>query len=226
MNNDQLNTISSYVSKLIRKKFGRGPKSCRTTANRHFLVTYIQGFLSPMEEVLLSQGQRDQVEKARTVIIDHMIEELTGVVQVSLDMEVDECYHDWNIPNKSGVIIFVFNNTEKQEHQNSIVDVSLLEKEVKRISELVQKAPDQINVFHLSPSLYLVERINILIPIEKALIKKGFTSELILTKDTLEKSYFHRYGRFNEIFKEDIKDIFIDWNIEEDKSFMVFITNP
>jgi uncharacterized protein YbcI len=49
--------ISSYISKLLRKKFGRGPQSCQTTISKNHLVTYIRGFLSPMENVLLEQGQ-------------------------------------------------------------------------------------------------------------------------------------------------------------------------
>ncbi|WP_343221453.1 MULTISPECIES: Na-translocating system protein MpsC family protein [Ornithinibacillus] len=218
-----LNSISSYTSKLLRKNFGKGPKSCQTTINHQFVVMYIRGFISPMEEVLMSQGQTSQVEIARNVIINHVLEELTGVIQVSLDREVEHYYHDWNFPNNSGVIIYVLNEEIKKENINPKIDNSMLEREVARISDLVQKVPDHISVIPVAPTIYIVERRGILIPIEKALIDQGFKDELLITKDTLEKSYFHRYGKFREIFNSDIKDIFIDWNTKEDKAVMVFI---
>lgn len=218
-----LNSISSYTSKLLRKNFGKGPKSCQTIINHHFVVLYIRGFISPMEEVLMSQGQTSQVEKPRNVIINHVLEELTGVIHLSLNRDVEHYYHDWNFPNNSGVIIYVLNEEVNKENFKPTIDNSLLEHEVARISELVQKVPAHINVFPVFPTIYLVERSGILIPIEKALMEQGFKDELLITKDRLEKSYFHNYGKFKEIFNSEVTDIFIDWNTKEDKSLMAFI---
>ncbi|WP_226669921.1 Na-translocating system protein MpsC family protein [Metabacillus litoralis] len=225
MDQDKLNSISSLTSKLLRKNFGKGPKSCQSTICKQHLVIYVQGFISPMEEVLIQQGQQKQVEKARAVIIEHVLEELKGIIKVSLDREVEESYHDWNFPNNSGLIFFVLNEEIDQSCDDNGIYLKKLENEIARISELVQKVPNSIRVFPLSQSIYLVEREGILIPIEKALIAKGFAEELRITKDELEKSYFHRYGNFDEIFKNSIKDIFIDWNFKKDKSLMAFVFN-
>lgn len=217
--------ISSYISKLLRKKFGRGPQSCQTTVTKHHLVTYIRGFLSPMEDVLLEYGQNKYVDHARTVIITHILDEIKGVVQVTLDVEVLEYYHDWNLPNNSGVLIFVLETEAGQEYKTD-VDIKRIELEVGRISLLVEKIPEKINTYPISPFIYLIERNGILIQIEKALIEKGFENELRFTKDELEKSYFHRDGRFEDIFNKSVIDIFIDWNFKADKSMMVFILRP
>ncbi|MFD2216671.1 Na-translocating system protein MpsC family protein [Metabacillus endolithicus] len=223
MDQETLNMISSFTSKLLRKNFGKGPQSCQSTLCGKYLVTYIRGFISPMEEILIQQGQNNQVDKARTVIINHIIEELKGVVKITFDRDVEESYHDWNFPNNSGVIIFVMDDEVEKCASDQNVDFKRLETEVARLSQLVQKIPDQIYVYPLSSSLYLIERKGILIPIEKSLIKKGFAEELKITKDELEKTYFHRYGKFDDIFNTTIKDIFIDWNFKEDKSFVAFI---
>lgn len=225
MDQEKVNSISSFTSKLLRKNFGRGPQLCQSTFCGKYFVTYIRGFISPMEEVLMQQGQMHQVEKARSVIINHIIEEIKGVVKVSFNREVEEHYHDWNFPNNSGFIIFVLN--EEDSNMTQIADhqqlLPKLESEIGRISALVQKVPDQINTHILSPSIYLVERKGILIPIEKALISKGFAQELKITKDELEKEYFHKYGKFEEIFRQPVKDVFIDWCFKDDKSLMAFI---
>jgi uncharacterized protein YbcI len=216
--------ISSYISKLLRKKFGRGPRSCQTTISQNYLVTYIGGFLSPMEDILLQHGQSKYVDHARNVIITHLLDEIKGVIQITFDVEVEEYYHDWNFPNNSGILIFVL-DTETGQRIKPDIDTQRLELEVGRISLLVEKVPDKIITCPISPSIFLIERRGILVQIEKALIDKGFENELRFTKDELEKSYFHRYGRFEDIFHKSVRDIFIDWNFKEDKSLMAFILN-
>jgi uncharacterized protein YbcI len=214
--------ISSYISKLLRKKFGRGPRNCHTTLSQNYLVTYIGGFLSPMEDILLQHGQNKYVDHARNVIITHLLDEIKGVIQITFDVEVEEYYHDWNFPNNSGIFIFVL-DTEGNQKIKPDIDIQRLELEVGRISLLVEKVPDEINTCQISPTIFLIERRGILVQIEKALIEKGFENELKFTKDELEKSYFHRYGRFEDIFHTSVKDTFIDWNFKEDKSYMAFI---
>ncbi|QOR67248.1 DUF2294 family protein [Cytobacillus suaedae] len=221
--NDKLTYISSYCSKALRKNFGRGPHSCQSTLNNNYLVLYVRGFISPMEEVLIQQKQNDYVENARNIIITHIIEELKGVVQVTLEVDMEEYYQDWNFPNNSGIIILVLESEISHSEIEIEYDKGEIEKEIGRISALVQKVPNCINSIPISQNIVLIERKGILIPIEKALIARGFSQELIVTKDELEKKYFHRYGKFEVIFNKSIRDIFIDWNLKEDKSFMCFV---
>ncbi|MFC0471123.1 Na-translocating system protein MpsC family protein [Halalkalibacter kiskunsagensis] len=220
---EKVKDISSYTSKLLRKKFGRGPESCMATLSEKFLLLHIRGFVSPMEEVLLLQGKYQDVDNARTVIIANVLEELKGVVQVSLNVEVTEFYHDWNFPNNTGVIILILSGNCPQLSVGKSAIIPKFEKEIARISELVQKVPDEIVTIIHSEKVIVVKRDGILIPIEKALIKRGFEKELIITKDELEKEYFHRFGKFGDILSCKVKDIFIDWDLKEDKSLMVFI---
>jgi uncharacterized protein YbcI len=155
--------------------------------------------------------------------MEHLLEEIKGVVQVSISVEVREYYHDWNFPNNSGIIIFVLEGELTEDALEVQVDSASLEREVARISMLVQKVPDQIHIFPISPTVIVVERKGILVQIEKALISKGFQQELKFTKDELEKEYFHRDGNFEALFQKSVKDIFVDWNFKEDKSLMAFI---
>ncbi|MDZ5473681.1 Na-translocating system protein MpsC family protein [Bacillus sp. 31A1R] len=220
---EKLNTISSFTSKILRKNFGKGPQSCQSALCNKHLVIYIKGFISPMEDVLMQQGQNTQVEKARSTIINIILEELKGVIEVTLDCDIEEQYHDWNFPNNSGVIMFVLNHEDQRNGGQPLINMTMLENEVARISVLVQKLPDEIKIHPISATIYLVERKGILVPIEKALISKGFEEELRITKDELEKEHFHRNGRFNDIFQKNVSDIFIDWNMREDKALMAFV---
>lgn len=222
IDHDKTEYISSYISKLLRRNFGKGPQTCRTTVTRNHLVTYLRGFLTPMEDILLQKGQNREVDDVRTVIINHLLDEIKGVIKVTLGVDVEDHYHDWNLPNNSGILIFVLDE-EAGQVSKADIDIPRLEAEIGRISFLVQKVPDKTYTYPISPSIYLVERSGILVQIEKALIAKGFERELKFTKDELEKTYFHRDGRFEDIFNKPVRDIFIDWNFKTDKSLMAFI---
>lgn len=222
---DQLSSISGFTSKILRKRFGRGPKTCQAFANEKHLVVYVRGFLSPMEEELLKQGKSEHIEILRNAIIKPVLEELKGIIHVIFQEDVADMYHDWNLPNYSGLFIFVLENPIHSSNEVISFDIGRFEANIARISQLVQKIPDQINLYFLSNQVLLVERKGILIPIEKALIDRGFGEELRMTKDDLEKTYFHREGNFDELFNKRIADIFIDWNFKEDKSLMGLIFN-
>ncbi|WP_462413019.1 Na-translocating system protein MpsC family protein [Neobacillus sp. Marseille-QA0830] len=214
--------ISSYISKLIRKNFGRGPQTCQTSIGRSHLVACMRGFLTPMESILLQQGMNKYVDHARREIFNHLLEEIKGAVQVTFGVEVKEYYQDWNFPNNSGIIILVLEGSTGENFKGNI-DIQKIESEIARISFMVEKVPDKIITYPISPTIVLIERVGILIQIEKALFEKGFDAELLFTKDELEKKYFHRDGRFEDIFDKSVLDIFIDWNLKDDKSLMAII---
>lgn len=223
--NEKLKYLSSYASKLLRKKYGRGPESSHGVVHDRFIIFYFRGFISPVEEALLKQSQHAHVDKARHIIIQVVMEELKGAIQTMFDIEISSFYHDWNFPNNTGVIIAECQDSISPIHNLQVNPEKIkgLEAEVTRISERVQKVPDEINTYIVSSRIILVERLGILIEIEEALIEKGFAEELRFTKDELEKSYFHRNTKIEEILSLEIEDIFIDWDFKRNKSIMCFV---
>jgi uncharacterized protein YbcI len=215
--------MSSLVSKLLRKNFGRGPESCFAAVNYQYLVFTIRGFLSPMESILLENGNADNIEISRNIVMRNILNQLKGVLEVEFDQDVSSFYHDWNYPNNTGIIIAEFEKEIQVDQTSPLLDSDSLQKEVDRISILVEKSPEKIEAFQISNKIHLVKRYGILVPIEKALIAKGYEQQLLVTKDELEKSYYHHDGRFESIFKQPVADIFVDWNLNDDNSMMCFI---
>jgi uncharacterized protein YbcI len=72
----RLLNISSITSKLLRKNFGRGPDSCHASVNYRFLIFYIRGFLSPMESILLENGNSDNIEVSRNIVMKNILAQL------------------------------------------------------------------------------------------------------------------------------------------------------
>lgn len=222
---DELKKISSYASKLLRQKFGRGPESCFASAGGRFLVITIRGFLSPMEEVLLQHDKEDSVDRTRSIIVSALLPELRGIISLSLGVEVDMFYHDWNYKNNAGVIVAVFEQELPFVGTAPVaqaMDVGAFTEEVSRISGYVQKVPDGIEIQQISPKLVVVVRVGILIPIEKALLGRGFERELRLAKDELEKQHFQQSTVFSRLLGGTLDNVFVDWNFLQDESLICF----
>lgn len=221
----KLMDISSLTSKMLRKNFGKGPESCQVFAKDQFLVFYIRGFLSPMEIILLENGNRDNIDISRNIVMNNILTELKGILELEFENDVKYYYHDWNYPENRGMLLIEFeqNILEGEVSIESEKTKDLLIKEVDRVTILVQKKPEETKVYCITPKVFIVKREGILIQIEKALIEKGYEEILLVTKDELEKSYFHRDGRFEEIFKKPVKDIFIDWDLSRDNSVICII---
>ena len=223
---EKLMNLSSITSKMLRKNFGRGPDSCHAFANGPFLVFYIRGFLSPLETVLLENGNSDNVDISRTIVIKKLLMELKGILEIEFEVDVKSYFHDWNYPNNSGMITIEFESylTKMEDTTiSSFHESQPLINEIDRISILVQKKPEKTEAFFISPKVYLVKRDGILIQIEKALIDKGYEHTLLVTKDELEKLYLHRNGHFEDIFNRPVADIFVDWDFHADNSMICFV---
>lgn len=218
--------ISSLTSKLLRKSFGRGPESCFAFANERFLVFYIRGFMSPLESTLLENGNSDNIDISRNIVMKTVLNQFKGILELEFEQDIESFYHDWNYQQNTGMITVQFENVVTQfvdRNQGAHVDLKPLIDEVDRISVLVQKKPEKTEAYFISPKIYIVKRDGILVRIEKALIAKGFEQTLMVTKDELEKSYLHRDGRFEEIFSNPIADILVDWDFHEDSSIICFV---
>lgn len=220
----KLTELTVLISRLLRKSFGRGPDSCNAYANQRYLVFYIRGFMSPMEAVLLEHGSVEQINFSRSIVMKSVLGQLRGVLEMDLEQDVQNFYHDWNYDKNTGVIIVVFETdiTPGDESEDFSICNPLID-EIERISVLVQKLPERTEVYQISPKLYLVKRIGILIPLEKALIAKGYRQILLDTMEDLEKSYYGSDKGFEAIFKQPIADIFVDWNLNEDNSIICFM---
>ncbi|MBU8914716.1 DUF2294 domain-containing protein [Bacillus sp. FJAT-29953] len=222
----KLMDISSLTSKLLRKSFGRGPESCIAYANERFLIFYIRGFLSPLESTLLENGNSDNIEISRNIIMKTVLYQLKAIIELEFEQNVESFYHDWNYPQNTGMITVQFEGEIAKQNLQNIdrpIDLTLLTDEVERISILVQKRPERTEAFFISPKIYLVQRDGILVQIEKKLIEKGYENTLMVAKDELEKLYLHHDNRFEEIFNNPVADIFVDWDFSEDRSIMCFV---
>lgn len=87
--------------------------------------------------------------------------------------------------------------------------------------EKVQKVPDSFEIYSLNDRTVLIERSGIFIHIEIELIRAGFFEELKLVKRPLERKMLEQLE-----LGQNIREVFLDWNFDEDKGYIILILQP
>ena len=218
--------ISSYIGRLLREHFGRGPGNVVCTVSGTYVVSHISNFLSPMEKSLMDSEQTVYVEKTRDLIMETLIKEITSFIELNADGLVKEFYYDWNLEAKTGMMIAILSSSE-EEHPlppiNNYENSEAVHKDIIHISTEVQKPPEETYSIMLNPRTLLIVRKGIFISLEKELIRLGFQETLRIAKRNVEKRMLQQHkSRFETFLEADLLDFFVDWNFDEDKSLILF----
>jgi uncharacterized protein YbcI len=220
--------LSSYISKILRDYFGKGPESVHVSLGKTFIIVYIRNFLSPTERVLMNQKQVESVQQTRDLVMQTLIPEIKAYIKIVTGMEIREFYYDWGLHNKSAMFTGICTDSSSIDNpiKEDFTGKEELIKEMINLSSESEKKPEEIYACQLNPRSILVIRNGILVRIEKQLIRQGMQEQLKLAKRTLEKGLLHNNNHFEGILDAKVIDIFVDWDFDLDKSVIVLVTNP
>lgn len=215
--------IEDFIFSFLHRQFGESPQSVNVAIRNPFIAIHLTGFLLPGEKVLIKRKETKRVGQTRDLLVNGVKPELFQELAKITGCDVKEIYADWNFDKESGLLIVVL-DVEVDPVSLKFpedVDKEILHEKIISISKKTQKAPETIESYWLNDSTVLIERLGIMVDIEKELIKNGVIEELRLAKRPLE----HRVMEFFQlepVLKQEISELFVDWNFEEDKSYMVF----
>lgn len=228
MTNDQTiqQEVKNYIASFLSQQFGESPHSVNVAIRAPFVVIHLLGLSIPSEKILLKRNEAKRVTETRDIMMNSVKPELIEALANITGFDIMEIYADWNLEKESGMLIAVMDAEVDQASLENPANVgtSALKEKVIDISKKTQKEPDFVAVYWLNDDTILVERRGTMVDIEKELIKNGVAEELRLAKRPLE----HRVMEFiklEPIFNRDISELFVDWNFEEDKAYMVFVLN-
>lgn len=216
--------IGAYTSTLLRNHFGKGPTSVFVTIKKPFITIYFRGFLAPMEKILLKQNDPKRVLETRDLLMNDLKPDIINELLKIAQLDVKELYADWNLERESGVIIGVTSDevTEDALEWPDGVDKQAFFEAINEASVKVEKKPGTVETFWLNDRSVLVKRSQILVQIEKELIKAGFIEPLKLAKRPLELNVLKEV-QLETILKRPILETFVDWNFDTDLGYIVFI---
>lgn len=223
-----LTTISSYTGKLLRDHFGKGPESVFVSVGSTYFNIYIRNFLSPIERVLLEQGQEMVVRDLRMKMMDRLLPELREFLEETTGQRVRELYYDWGFVKCSGVI---FGICERPFEFGDAVDEQYagrneLDALINQISKETEKLPELTYSCLLNERTLIVIRKGILVRIEEELIRIGHGEILRRVKSNLEKRDLQNSQQFESILHRRVVDSFVDWDFERNKSGIILILQP
>lgn len=216
--------IGSSVSKELRDHFGRGPESVNVSLTPSAIVIHMRNFLSPIEGILIKQEGQKSVESLREILMQSLLPKVISKVASIFEIEEFEFFFDWNIEQKSGMIIGIdWEKIDTQEEEKPFYQS--MNHEVRKISETAEKQPEHVFTYQVNPRTIISGREGVLIRIEKEMIDLGYAEPLQIAKRRLEKRLL-REGDFGKILGVAVQDIFVHWDFNSDKSMIVFITEP
>ncbi|MGO1059248.1 Na-translocating system protein MpsC family protein [Planococcus sp. FY231025] len=219
--------ISGYISNVLRSHFGKGPSSVYVTLKAPFITIHCRGLNSPMEQLLLRQGEWERVLKTRDLILDDMKKEIMEQLRRMAGLDILDFFADWNLEHESGMFVGVLDEeTEGADFEwPAGINREEVENKVVQASENAEKKPGKVSSFWLSDRTLLIERRKILVGIEKALIENGHMETLRLTKRPLERSLLYKAG-LADVLAREVQEIFVDWDFDKDISYIVVVMAP
>ncbi|MDF2961367.1 MAG: hypothetical protein K0S39_3102 [Paenibacillus sp.] len=219
---EQQTQLASFMGRLLRDHFGKGPESVFVSMGHGFISVYMRGFISPIEKVLLAKQQEAMLQTTRDIVMQTLIPEMKAYISIVTGRELREFYYDWGLHNRSAVFVGIYSEQEDQDiPEEEYPGKSLVHQEINAISKQAEKFPEEISSYLINSRTLIVVRKGILVAIEKQLIRQGLQEQLKTAKRVLEKQMLHN-NHFESILQTKIKDIFVDWNFEMDKSLIVF----
>ncbi|WP_394119884.1 Na-translocating system protein MpsC family protein [Planococcus donghaensis] len=226
MNKEQnsLSTTIHYIETFLEEHFGGKPAQLEITLRPPFLLVHLTGFLLPSEEILLEKGRARQVRETRDILVRSVKNELLKGFEDHLGLYTDDLYADWNLTKQNGLLIITLKKENDEPdflwpqnvNQDTLKEIIILN------SIRTQKQPDQTNFYWLNEYTLLIERIGVLVDIEKQLIQNGITEELRFAKRPLEYRIIELFN-LQSILKSPVEDLFVDWNFQKDVSYMVLL---
>ena len=219
--------VSGYISGLLRTHFGKGPTSVFVAIRRPFVIIHLREFLAPTEKVLMSQHEAGRVKEIRDLLMADLNGQMKMDLLKSVELDIKDIYADWNLENKTGILILVLNEegTEDVGEWPKDIENKAFYQEIIKISKEAQKEPEKTEVYWLNPRTVLIRRKGIMIEIEKELIKNNFTAQLKLAKRPLESKLIYN-SSLEQILNRNITEVFTVWNFTEDVGYMVLLIEP
>ncbi|MED4015776.1 Na-translocating system protein MpsC family protein [Sutcliffiella cohnii] len=222
-NQDTLLQLSSTMSKMLKKRFGKGPETCFAIIHSNRLIIYVRKFMTPAEEVLLSRGKKKLAIAFRSEVMEQVFAEYLDVASLATGINFDSYFSDWDFTSNSGLIIFEI--THKLGWYDSIGNT--YEKEqiiqsIKNVSSRLHKYPSNMEVIKLSQNLLAIECNGVLLQVEDLLFDKGHLDILHERAIEIKRKYYNQKEYLEEQLGRQIGSIFIISDYIKDRKYIIF----
>ncbi|MDT8860892.1 DUF2294 domain-containing protein [Alkalihalobacillus sp. MEB130] len=217
----ELTYLSSYISKVMKRNFGKGPELCTVFLENNLILVKFQNFITPAEEVLYKKNELQLALQFRAALISAIIEEVKPEIETLTNLQLTKPLYDWNYEKNVGVIMFETTNvTDKYFPTNTSCDISLIEK-VKKVSGKVHKSPANVALLTKKSNVFILECYDVLIKVESLLFENKYDHLLLERAQEIRKNFELYHQEFELVLDQKISELFITWDYENNKSYIM-----
>ncbi|MCD8509906.1 MAG: DUF2294 domain-containing protein [Bacillus sp. (in: Bacteria)] len=223
---EDLINLSSQLSKMIKRSFGKGPDSCFCTFDEDVLIVRVKKFITPAEQVLLEKNERNFAQKFRSHIISDILDSFKEKLRDELEVEFDHFYHDWNFDTNTGFILFInANSVSIQPFQEQNTGTETLKENITRTFSSIYKQPGHVQLKNIGNNIVIAHCQDTLLPIEKELFEQGNYELLYNHMEYVKSGIMENKLLFDSNFQQGIQDIFLLWDYDNHSTYLVFYLN-
>ncbi|MDQ0230369.1 Na-translocating system protein MpsC family protein [Metabacillus malikii] len=215
---EKITYLNSYISKVLKKNFGKGPATCYSIFADEMMFITIKNFITPVEEVLISKDEEHLAYKTRDIIFDTIFEEIKDEVKKVLGVTFTTMYYDWSFEENTGILLLKSNGRANPQLASNPGQVKLIQD----ICYDIHKTAVHINKIYTSSTIIYVEYTGFMNKIEHILFDNGYSELLIEWNNELKKAYKQNKRLFEKCFQTSIDQIYVLHNFEYDTGILVF----
>ncbi|WP_256989132.1 DUF2294 domain-containing protein [Bacillus sp. EB106-08-02-XG196] len=216
--------LSSTFSKLLKRRFGKGPEACNVILKGNRLYVYMRNFITPAEEVLIKQDKLELAVNFRSAIINAVTEEYLPEVSKVLGISFDYFFHDWNYDRNTGILLLDHSQLDHEENIDNSFERNLFSL-IENVGSNYYKKPASLKIVKLTQNICAIESKEVLLPLERLVYEKGNAELLIHQAWEIKKGYWRNKVLFEGLFNRLIEDMFIMWDYKNNRNYLVFIFN-
>ncbi|MGX6444604.1 Na-translocating system protein MpsC family protein [Neobacillus sp. K501] len=221
---EDLVSLSSSFSKVIKRGFGKGPETCYAVLRANRLYVYIRNFRTPAEDILTEKQEFNLMMKYRSTVITALSDELLSEASKLLGNPFESLYQDWNYHSNSGILLLVNNSFNPDVKIDESLERKLFQL-VRLVGSKLHKIPNDLKVIKYTQNICAIESKGVILPLDYLLVKQG-NSDLLFTNNREIKKGYHKHREvFEELFKRTIEDLFMMWDPKKNRSYLIFIFN-
>ncbi|PLS05822.1 Na-translocating system protein MpsC family protein [Neobacillus cucumis] len=221
---EDLLSLSSSFSKIIKRGFGKGPETCYTVFRANRLYVYIRNFMTPAEEILAEKQELNLLMNFRWSVITALSQELVQESSLVLGITFDSFYQDWNYNSNSGILLLVNNSFNPDVKVDESFERKLFQL-VQMVGSELHKIPSELKVVKYTQNICAIESKGVMLPLDYLMVEQGNSDLLFTYAREIKKGFYQKRELFEELYNRSIEDIFMMWDSKNNKSYLIFSFN-
>ncbi|MBM6616478.1 Na-translocating system protein MpsC family protein [Bacillus suaedaesalsae] len=219
---EDLVSLSSSFSKMLKRGFGKGPETCYTVLRGNRLFVYVRSFMTPAEEVLVKNNEIVLVARFRSAVIDSLSELLLEEASKGLSMNFDSLSNDWNYHTNSGIMVMELKDSlDYEDSTNNRLKENVLQL-FQSVGSQMHKMPHDLKIVKFTHNICAIEVSSVMFPLAFLLYDNGNIDLLISHSLYIKNEYMKQKQLFEEAFNRSIEELFITWDFNHNKSYFIF----